>query len=58
MRFGRDEAGTMYFQVRMDHAARAPALLDDHAHSSQDMHEHAVEGDGGRLGQVWPAQAP
>ena len=31
MRFGRDEAGTMYYQVRADHAARMVALLDGHA---------------------------
>jgi hypothetical protein len=31
MRFGRDEAGTVYYQVRADHAARMLALLDDHA---------------------------
>jgi hypothetical protein len=30
MRFGRDEAGAMYYQVRMDQAARVAALLDDH----------------------------
>ena len=33
MRFGRDEAGAMYYQVRMDAEARAIALLDDHAQS-------------------------
>jgi hypothetical protein len=31
MRFGCDDAGATYYQVRMDHAARALALLDDHA---------------------------
>jgi hypothetical protein len=31
MRFGRDEAGTLYYQVRMDQAARVVTLLDDHA---------------------------
>ena len=31
MRFGQDEDGTMYFQVRADQAARMAALLDDHA---------------------------
>jgi hypothetical protein len=33
MRFGRDEAGAMYYQVRQDHAARMVALLDDHGRS-------------------------
>ena len=31
LRFGRDEAGALYFQTRMDHEARALALLDDYA---------------------------
>ena len=35
MRFGRDEAGAMYYQVRTDHAARAMALLDDYACASR-----------------------
>jgi hypothetical protein len=35
MRFGCDEAGALYYQVRMGHAARAHALLDDHAHTSR-----------------------
>ena len=30
MRFGRDEAGALHYQVRMDAAARAIALLDDY----------------------------
>ena len=31
MRFGRDGAGAIYYQVRMDQAARMAALLDDQA---------------------------
>jgi hypothetical protein len=30
MRFGQDEDGAMYHQVRADQAARMAALLDDH----------------------------
>jgi hypothetical protein len=30
MRFGRDEAGVMYYQVRTDQPALATAWLDDH----------------------------
>jgi hypothetical protein len=35
MQFGHDTDGHLWYRTRMDHAARALALLDDHACTSR-----------------------